>query len=528
MVPSALGQTPGFNGYGVTLEDKPKPKKSSRIMGALDAAFKFGAPEAYERGRQQKLQGALGDALKSDDMRGASNILFDMGEYGAGMDMRSNMAAQQGAADKEKMRRAYEMTSLMAKEPDVMRRMQMAQEMSAELGLAPPTDPNEFTDVELQKQLDMMRIKGGFEEAGPDYESKVVNGNLVRFDKTSGNAESVFAADPAEKAPAPGMIKGPDGSWIYSPEYLAGQREMRAAGRPTTTVTVGGAEQPNPYANYPDGTLIEGPPNTSPLPDGQYWEVRNGQPSVAVAAGSEAEQDAITADEKAQTRRDYDARSGRTVLRDVNRGISLLDDIYGKSTSGQRESDVDFGLNTVASGAKRVAMAQVPGTPEYVFKRNIRSAKSNIGLDRLQGVRDFSPTGGALGQIPVQQQEKLEETIGALDDLGLPRAYLEENLRSANNDYLDIVYGSPSQRARFVAQGIITPEDNAWIEAQYDSLGYDAYGNYMLGDANYTRPVIGVTLPDGSVFTEDDLITTMEANGMSRLEVEAMVRASLR
>lgn len=316
-----------------------------------------------------------------------------------------------------------------------------------------------------------------------------------------------------------------------NPDYkrLIGEAQPRSALVNNTFSPGGGV----PFSDVPDGIPLSNDQLGGYKPSDGKVAVRdrsapNGFREEMIEGGAAATAQA-EADAKAATRRDYDARSGTTVLRDLNRGIGLLDTIYGEESRHLTETGIEFGLwSTMLPASKRQALAQVPGTAEYVFKRNIRSAKSNVGLDRLQGVRDFSPTGGALGQIPVQQQEKLEETIGALDDLGLPRPFVEENLRSANNDYLDIVYGSAAQRRLFVEQDIITEADNEWIESQYDSLGYDAYGNYMLGDPNYTQPVVGRTLPDGTVFTEEDLIATMEANDMSRLEVEAMVRASMR
>jgi len=245
------------------------------------------------------------------------------------------------------------------------------------------------------------------------------------------------------------------------------------------------------------------------------------------SSGSTAEEEAAEAERKRIGRQGSTARAGSTVIREVNRGLGLLDQIYGDEKEGASEQNVKFGLGSVAGASWRMGQSMIPGTAEYTFKRNIASARSNIGLDRLQEARDNSPTGGALGQVPVQQQIKLEETIGAIDDLGLPRAYLEENLRYANNAYLDIVYGTPAQRADFVARGIITPEDNDFIDAQYDGLGYDGFGNFMLG-GDYTRPVVGMTMPDGQVISEEDIMQTMQENNMSRVEVEAAIRKRMR
>lgn len=40
--------------------------------------------------------------------------------------------------------------------------------------------------------------------------------------------------------------------------------------------------------------------------------------------------------------------------------------------------------------------------------------RSNIGFDRLQRMRDESPTGGALGQVAVQELNALQASLGSL------------------------------------------------------------------------------------------------------------------
>ena len=170
-IPNVLGQTPGFNGYGVTLDDKPQMRtmekrgvsKPSGLMNAFSKVMEFGAPEAFEAGRQKKYRRNLSNAFKSGDMGAASNALFDMGEYDAGMGLRESVQAQQGAQQSEQARMAYEMTKGLMNEPDVMRRVQLAQQMSQQLGLPAPTDPSEFTNEAITQNLEMMRIKGGFE-----------------------------------------------------------------------------------------------------------------------------------------------------------------------------------------------------------------------------------------------------------------------------------------------------------------------------------------------------------------------------
>ena len=64
-------------------------------------------------------------------------------------------------------------------------------------------------------------------------------------------------------------------------------------------------------------------------------------------------------------------------------------------------------------------------TPAFNLQQTVATVKANIGFDELQKMRDNSPTGGALGQVAIQELERLEATLGSLDT-----AQSEEKLRN--------------------------------------------------------------------------------------------------
>lgn len=70
---------------------------------------------------------------------------------------------------------------------------------------------------------------------------------------------------------------------------------------------------------------------------------------------------------------------------------------------------------------------QVGGTPAYNLNRTIDTIKSNIGFQALQAMREASPTGGALGQVAVQELNMLQATLGSLD-IGQSATQLKANL----------------------------------------------------------------------------------------------------
>jgi len=87
-------------------------------------------------------------------------------------------------------------------------------------------------------------------------------------------------------------------------------------------------------------------------------------------------------------------------------------------------------LNTVSEARKMVGplsagfggsiMGNVPGSPAVDLRALIDPIKANIGFQRLQEMRDMSPTGGALGQVAVQELNMLQSVVSSLDQAQSP------------------------------------------------------------------------------------------------------------
>lgn len=93
------------------------------------------------------------------------------------------------------------------------------------------------------------------------------------------------------------------------------------------------------------------------------------------------------------------AQSGSVVLEDINRIQDLIEDApWYAPTAGF------FGN----------IFKEIAGTPAADVKALATTIRANIGFDRLQQMREASPTGGALGQVTVQELERLEAVMGSL------------------------------------------------------------------------------------------------------------------
>lgn len=56
----------------------------------------------------------------------------------------------------------------------------------------------------------------------------------------------------------------------------------------------------------------------------------------------------------------------------------------------------------------------IPGTPAFELKELVKTIEANIGFDKLQAMRDASPTGGALGQVSDFENRLLQAVRGSL------------------------------------------------------------------------------------------------------------------
>ena len=98
---------------------------------------------------------------------------------------------------------------------------------------------------------------------------------------------------------------------------------------------------------------------------------------------------------------------------------------------------IDSALGKVGFGTTGLTGAitsQYPGSKSYTLRKDIETIKANIGFDELQAMRESSPTGGALGQVAVQELNSLQSTLGSLDP-NQDEATLRTNLNNIYKHY---------------------------------------------------------------------------------------------
>ena len=132
------------------------------------------------------------------------------------------------------------------------------------------------------------------------------------------------------------------------------------------------------------------------LPAG--WRLDVATDTAEVIPGGPAAADLAAAETAAVARDAGEAGSGVIVLDDISKMISLIEE-SPRLTTGF--------LGNILSGVGGTQALDVSSLGETI--------RANIGFDRLQRMRDESPTGGALGQVAVQELVALQSTLGNIN-----------------------------------------------------------------------------------------------------------------
>lgn len=232
-----------------------------------------------------------------------------------------------------------------------------------------------------------------------------------------------------------GENSGVYGTPIYGKDEKTGKTVLgvitkggafKALDTPGVTVTPGGITPLNTGAGYVPfdtrGGSVTGPiiPRTGDLSkDYAPTFGPDGAVTAAPIPGSPAAQEA----EEKKTKEAAQAQS--TVFGSDNIK-SIIAEVKSRVENQSWYSPVTgFGAETAA---------KIPGTPARDTAEQIKTITANIGFDRLQRMRDESPTGGALGAIAVQELESLQKTIASLETSQSKKQFLA-NLKRVEEQY---------------------------------------------------------------------------------------------
>jgi hypothetical protein len=111
----------------------------------------------------------------------------------------------------------------------------------------------------------------------------------------------------------------------------------------------------------------------------------------------------------------------------------------------QLDEDLASWLPSNVAGFGGKILSNIPGSDAYDFNARIETIKANIGFDKLQAMRDASPTGGALGQVSEMELRQLNASMGNLD-IGQSPEQLRKNLVAVREQYIRTIRAIEAQR----------------------------------------------------------------------------------
>lgn len=198
----------------------------------------------------------------------------------------------------------------------------------------------------------------------------------------------------------------------YQGGFTDFMRDMRKAGASSVTVNNEASE----VGTIPQGFEL-------------FTDETSGARRMREIPGGPAEAEAASLEQKRAAKEAHTGRYGDVVLTDIGRAREKIEKApWYSPTTGL--------LGPILSG--------VGGTRANDVRALVDTVKANIGFDRLQQMRDNSPTGGALGQVSEFENRLLQATLGNLEQSQTEDQFLE-NLGRLENLYLDIVHGPGSR-----------------------------------------------------------------------------------
>lgn len=211
------------------------------------------------------------------------------------------------------------------------------------------------------------------------------------------------------------VARQPD--WM-NPAYVQTQKDIRSAGKTEVSVNAGptGVDYGKPeeglvWARDPDGKVKldeRGAPIAIPYQGGKAYLKQEAQKKTDASQAEQA------------------ATAGDVVLTDIRRAREKIESAPWYSPT---------------AGLLGNILKDVGGTAAADVRALTDTVRANIGFDRLQAMREASPTGGALGQVTERELAFLQATLGSLE-----QSQSEEQLLQ-NLDRLERVYGAVMKKA---------------------------------------------------------------------------------
>jgi hypothetical protein len=113
-------------------------------------------------------------------------------------------------------------------------------------------------------------------------------------------------------------------------------------------------------------------------------------------------------------------------------------------------ADAERLINDKTTGKLGFALKRIPGEPANALASTLLTITSNLAFDKLQDIRQNSPTGGALGNVSNLELESLKTAIANLNQ-SLDAESLRKNLAIVKTIYARILGAANSDLNKYQA-----------------------------------------------------------------------------
>jgi len=354
-----------------------------QTIGAFEAGQGQRQQREYDAGRKR-----IGNALAGGDYGTGASMAYGMGDLKTGMALQGQ---QQGAldAEAEKRRRAM-MAAGMAllkrtEGPDRQAFVPQALETLRMAGIELPPEALSQMDLSTKGIEDSLALLQDPETLLAQYQKTQEPYTLAPGARRFGADGREIAANPvAEKPVTPfstiGKLRGDLEAGRITQAMFDAEVERMQRGQPSLSVEFG------------EGGSLAGITYGS-APKGQEAAlVRTREGEAAVSPGPQQE-----AYNKARRGVDEFIAQNSIVLGDIDKALEIISPLSTGAGSVLKDLPIIGGI-----------------TPAGQMESLLETIRANVGFDKLQAMRESSPTGGALGNVTERELAFLQAVFGSM------------------------------------------------------------------------------------------------------------------
>ena len=284
----------------------------------------------------------------------------------------------------------------------------------------PGLTPEQRSVVELQLQTRMGQLSAPDPNAEEDRarERRARDAELLGYGRGTPEWNQYVVTGEVPKGPTPtddmreyDMAK----SQGYTGTFQQYQIDMKKAGATTNNISVGGGPEMGKLSTDYGYVLDEnGNPKIDPI---------TGLPTAAPVPGSPAAIEAAQAADKARMRNEAMVKTAEIVTGKIQEARDIL------NQSSALNPATGFGAETAAG---------IGGTNAANMKAATDTIVASIAFDKLQAMRESSPTGGALGAVSDTEMGLLSAAIASLSQTQSPEQFAK-HLDDVERIYGDVM-----------------------------------------------------------------------------------------